>query len=97
MIDVGAIYVADLGDERSHRVLILSNARFSRLSGRALVAPGRDASRLDRLAPWHIPVGEEVFAVELARSVPTTRLLHHSGDAPYDAVASARRALAAIT
>ena len=39
MIEAGDVHLADLNEERRRHVLVVSNGRFNRLSGRALVAP----------------------------------------------------------
>ena len=39
MTDAGDIHLADLNEECRRHVLVVSNRRFNRLSGRVLVAP----------------------------------------------------------
>lgn len=97
MTDSGDIYLADLGSERRERVLVLSSRRFTSRSGRALVAPGWWGPDLAVQPPWRIPVGDDVFAVDLVLTIRADVLLDHVGQAPYRAVTAARRALVAIT
>ena len=46
MIESGNIHLADLNQEHRIPVLVVSTGRFTRLSGRALVAPAIPAERL---------------------------------------------------
>ena len=97
MIHVGDIHVADLGDERRWPVLVMSNDRFHRTSQRRLVAPGLQVGDDEVLPPWHIRIGEYVYAVDLLRSVPASRLLDRVDRAPSVDIERARRALRQIT
>jgi hypothetical protein len=96
VIDGGDIAVADLGGERRHRVLVMSNARFHRLSERALVAPEEVAPPGDVIAPWTVEAGGATFAVDLVRSIPVERLLEVVGAASIAEGRRAQRALRAI-
>jgi len=97
MIQSGDVHIADLNDERRRRVLVVSNSRFHRLAGRALVAPEIPTPPDDLLPPWHLQVNDAVYAVDLLRSLPVARLLERTGRAPESMVAAARHALVNIT
>ena len=93
MIELGDLWVADLNDERRHDVLVVSNARFHRLSGRALVAPAVSAVADEVPFPWRLDVDGTFYGLDLARSLPLNRLLAQTGRAPEHAVAAIRRVL----
>jgi len=97
MIEAGDIHLADLNEERRRQVLVVSNLRFNRLSGRVLVAPeilgGADVVPF----PWRVEVAEAVFAVDLLRGLPADRLRERTGRAPGPAMDAVRRALINIT
>lgn len=97
MIEAGDIHLADLHESRRRQVLVVSNVRFIRLSGRVLVAPeilgGPDAVPF----PWRVEVAEAVFAVDLLSGLPADRLLERTGQAPGAAMDAVRRALLNIT
>ena len=97
MIDAGDIYLADLNEERRRRVLVISNARFQRVSGRALVAPEIIGEPDEVPFPWRVQVDDAVYAVDLVRSLPVARLLERTDRAPAAAMAGVRRALFNIT
>ena len=97
MIQSGDIHVADLNDERRHRVLVVSNSRFHRLATRALVAPEIPGPADDVPPPWRVQVDDAVYAFDLLRTLPISRLLERTGRAPETVIAAARRALANIT
>lgn len=96
MTDAGDIHLADLNDERRRKVLVVSNRRFHRASGRALVAPAISGEPDEVPFPWRIEVDGEVYAVDLLRSITTGRLLDRVGVAPHEAVLAARRAVVNI-
>lgn len=96
-MDVGDVYHADLNEERRRRVVVLSSAQFTRLSGRVIVVPEIRGPADDVLDPWRIPVDGTVYAVDHVRSVPATRLLERVDRMPIGAVDGFRRALRAIT
>ena len=52
MIEAGDIHFADLNEEVRRRVLVVSNARFNSLAGRAMVAP----EILDSAGTGRVPV-----------------------------------------
>jgi mRNA-degrading endonuclease toxin of MazEF toxin-antitoxin module len=97
VIDAGDIHLADLNEEVRRRVLVLSNARFNSISGRALVAPEVFGEPDEVPFPWRLVVDSAVYAVDLARTMPVSRLLERVDRAPAAAVAHARRTLAHIT
>jgi mRNA-degrading endonuclease toxin of MazEF toxin-antitoxin module len=97
MINAGDIHRADLNEEVSRRVLVISNNRFNRMSGRALVAPEILGVPDEVLYPWRVRINDAVYAVDLARSVPNDRLLKRTNRAPAVAMAQVRRALLNIT
>ena len=97
MISAGDIHFADLNEERRRRVLVISNSRFHRASGRALVAPEIIGEPAEVPFPWRVQVDDGVYAVDLARSVALDRLLDRTDRAPADAMAIVRRALLNIT
>lgn len=97
MIDVGDIYLADVGQELRRPVLVLSNARFHDLSERALIAPAITDPVADTGSPWRLRVGRDLFLLDRLQSVPLTRLLDRVAAAPPTVIEAARQALAAIT
>lgn len=96
-MDVGDVYHADLNEERRRRVVVVSSARFIRLSGRAVIVPEAHGPPDDVLDPWRISVDGTVYAVDHVRSVPASRLLERVDRVPVGAVSGIRRALRAIT
>ena len=97
MIDAGDIHLADLNEERRRRVLVISNSRFQRVSGRVLVAPEIIGEPDEVPFPWRVQVDDAVYAVDLVRSLPVARLLDRTDRAPSAAMAAVRRALLNIT
>jgi mRNA-degrading endonuclease toxin of MazEF toxin-antitoxin module len=97
MTNAGDIHLADLNEERRRRVLVISNARFERVSGRVLVAPEIIGEPDEVPFPWRVQIDDAVFAVDLVRSVPAERLLKRTDRAPATAMAVVRRALLNIT
>ncbi len=96
MIDAGDLYLADLGSEVRHRVLVVSKARFHRVSGRALVCPEMTVVPEQRF-PWWIDTDAGVFALDRLATLPLDRLLDQVGRTDAGDVARLRAALAAIT
>lgn len=96
MIDAGDIHLADLNEER-RRVLVISTARFHRISSRVLVAPEIIGEPDAVPFPWRIQVDDGVYAVDLIRSLPVQRLLDRVGRAPIAAMTVAHRALLNLT
>ena len=97
MTDAGDIHLADLNEERRRRVLVISNSRFQRVSGRVLVAPEIMGEPDEVPFPWRVQVDDAVYAVDLVRSLPVVRLLARTDRAPSTAMAAVRRALLNIT
>jgi mRNA-degrading endonuclease toxin of MazEF toxin-antitoxin module len=97
MTDAGDIHLADLNEERRRHVLVVSNRRFHRLSGRVLVAPELRGGPDDVAFPWRVEVDGTVFAVDLLRSLPVDRLLDRTDRAPAATMVAVRRAVHAIT
>jgi mRNA-degrading endonuclease toxin of MazEF toxin-antitoxin module len=97
MIESGDIHLADLREERRRRVLVISNARFNGLCGRALVAPEIEREPDEVLFPWRVLIDDTVYAVDLARSIPLDRLLGRANRAPAAAMTLVRQAILNIT
>jgi mRNA-degrading endonuclease toxin of MazEF toxin-antitoxin module len=97
VINAGDIRLADLNDERRWRVLVVSNARFHRVSARALVAPEVPGEPDGVPFPWRVLIGDGVYAVDLLRSVSLDRLLDLTDRAPSAAMTTVRRALLHIS
>ena len=97
MTHAGDIHLADLNEELRRRVLVISNDRFHRAAGRALVAPELIGEPDAVPFPWRVPIDGRVFAVDLARSIPLSRLLERTDRAPAAAMTVVRRALLNIT
>ena len=97
VISQGDLYIADLHHKLRHRVLVVSDTRFHALAGRALVAPEVMIEDGEVLAPWRVRVDAMTFAVDLLRSVPTTRLLERFDRAPAPAMNAVLRAIKNIT
>jgi mRNA-degrading endonuclease toxin of MazEF toxin-antitoxin module len=93
-IDLGDVYLADLGHERRRHVLVVSNQLFNRSAGRVLVAPEIRARPPE---PWFIAAADRTFAVDRTTSVRVDRLLGRAARATAAEVATARRALRHIT
>jgi hypothetical protein len=96
-IDIGDRYRADLGRERRDSVLVVSNARFNRLSGRALVAVRVPGPPPGELRPWRVAADGNVFAIDRLRSLPVERLLDHEGRSSHQVVSAIRQAVRHIT
>ena len=79
MIGAGDIHLADVNQEQRLPVLVVSNNRFTRLSGRAIVAPAVPGEPDEVPFPWRIDAEGHVFAVDLLRSIPAERLLERVG------------------
>ena len=97
MINAGDVHFADLNEEQRRRVLVVSNSRFLRASGRALVAPEIIGEPDEVPFPWRVQVDDAVYAVDLVRSIAVDRLLDRTDRAPAEAMAIVRRALLSIT
>jgi mRNA-degrading endonuclease toxin of MazEF toxin-antitoxin module len=97
VISFGDIHLADLNEERRRRVLVISNGRFEKLTGRVVVAPEMESGPEEVLFPWQIRVGSATFAVDHLRSMPTSRLLRRVDRATPEAVSAVKRVLANIS
>lgn len=97
MIEAGDIHLADLNEERRRRVLVVSNARFNRAADRMVIAPEIDGPPDEVPFPWRIQCDDAVFAIDLLRSIPVSRLLERAGRASRPAMDRARHAIAQIT
>ncbi len=97
MIHAGDIHLADLNEEKRHRVLVVSNARFNAVSRRVLVAPHVPGAADEVPFPWRFEVDGAVYAIDLLRSLPADRLLKRVDRAPADAMVLVRQALRNIT
>ena len=65
----GEIWLTDRGDEPWRLVFIISDARFHRISERAVVAPVLDGLPASR-RPWHVPFGDRAVAVSQLGTAP---------------------------
>ena len=79
MIEAGDIHLADVNQEQRLAVLVVSNSRFTRLSGRAIVAPAVPGEPDEVPFPWRIEAEGHVFAIDLLRSIPAERLRKRVG------------------
>jgi mRNA-degrading endonuclease toxin of MazEF toxin-antitoxin module len=77
VIDAGDIYLADLGLEQRHPVVILSPASASRIAGRVVVAPAVLGSVDEVPSPWRI----DGFAIDMMTTTLPERLLTQTGRA----------------
>jgi len=73
----GDIFLADAREEQRRRVLVVSDTRFHRATGRAIVAPSIATIAADE-SPWRPGVAER-FAVDYLTTVPLDRLLETLG------------------
>ena len=91
MIEAGEIHLADVNQEQRLPVLVVSNSRFTRLSGRAIVAPAVPGAPDEVPFPWRIDAEGHVFAIDLLRSIPTDRLLERVGRVTPSVAAAVQR------
>jgi len=89
-MEAGDIYRADLNDEVSRQVLVVSTQRFQRLSGRAIVAPAIGVSPDEIAPPWRVESDGDVFAIDMLRTVPVDRLIERVDRCPPDALERVR-------
>lgn len=87
----GDVYVADARDEERRRVLILSDTRFHRATGRAIVAPHIATIEADE-SPWR-PGVDDRFAVDFLTTLPLERLLEPVGRVDAATLRRAQRAV----
>jgi mRNA-degrading endonuclease toxin of MazEF toxin-antitoxin module len=97
VIDLGTLVEVDLGGERPRRALVLSNRRFTNATERVLVAPEWSGPLDGPIAPWHVRVGDGIYAVDRLISVATERVLDRLGEAPFPSMVEARHTLMTIT
>ena len=93
MIEPGDIHLADLSQQARLPVLVVSSSKFTRLSGRAIVAPAIPGEPDEVPFPWRIEAEGHVFAIDLVRSLPAERLLDRVGTATPTVAASVQRVL----
>ena len=91
MIEAGDIHLADVGQEQRLRVLVMSSSKFTRLSGRVIIAPSVPGEPDEVPFPWRIDAEGHVFAIDLLRSIPTERLLERVGRVSPNVAASVQR------
>jgi mRNA-degrading endonuclease toxin of MazEF toxin-antitoxin module len=93
VIEAGDIHLADVNQEQRIRVLVVSNSRFTRLSGRVMIAPAVPGEPDDVPFPWRVGAEGHVFAIDLLRSIPADRLLERVGRITPSAAASVQRVI----
>lgn len=91
MTEAGDVHLEDLNDERRRQVLVVSNARFNRVSGRVLVAPEIPGGPEEVPFPWRVTQGGAVYAVDMLRSLRSDRLLERTGRVSADTMLAVRR------
>jgi mRNA-degrading endonuclease toxin of MazEF toxin-antitoxin module len=69
----------------------VSSGKFTRLSGRVIVAPAVPGEPDEVPFPWRIDAEGHVFAVDLLRSIPADRLLERVGRVTPSVAASVQR------
>lgn len=92
----GDVWLADVGAETRRSVYVVSDERFHRLAGRAIVAPVLP-SRGERNPPWWVAHDDSVVALERLSSIPADRLLEHQGTARSSTVQSVQRTIGWLT
>ncbi len=91
MIEAGDISLADVNQEQRLHVLVVSSSKFTRLSGRVIVAPTVPGEPDEVPFPWRIEAEGHVFAIDLLRSIPADRLLERVGRVSANVAASVQR------
>ena len=91
MIEAGDIHLADVNQEQRLRVLVVSSSKFTRLSGRVIVAPAVPGEPDEVPFPWRVDAEGHVFAIDLLRSIPADRLLQRVGRVTPNVAASVQR------
>jgi mRNA-degrading endonuclease toxin of MazEF toxin-antitoxin module len=97
VIFAGDIFLADLNEETRRHVLVVSNDRFHRASGRVMVAPQVTGKSADSPFPWRVAIDDRTYAIDFVRSIDAARLLERIDRAPAVAMAAVRRTLRHIT
>ena len=93
MTDAGDVHLADVGAETRRHVVVVSSARFHRLTGRAIVAPIAPTDPLDIDDPFFVDAGTDTVHVASLRSTPIERLLERTDRLPASTVRDVRRAV----
>lgn len=75
MIEAGDVHLADVGTDTRRHVVVLTSAKFHRLTGRAIVAPLAPTVALDADDPFVVDAESETVHVAFLRSTPLERLL----------------------
>jgi mRNA-degrading endonuclease toxin of MazEF toxin-antitoxin module len=91
VIEAGDIHLADVNQEQRLLVLVVSSGRFTRLSGRVIVAPEVPGGPDEVPFPWRVEAEGHVFAVDLLRSISTERLRERVGRVTPSVAASVQR------
>ena len=77
--------------------MVVSDLRFHRLAGRAVVAPVLPEPP-EVAGPWYVPMGDgRVVAVHLLATVAVDRLLERVGLVQFGTLARVRRVMTLIT
>lgn len=76
---------------------MVSNSRFNRAAERVVVVPELVGPPDEVPFPWRIAVGDAILAVDLMRSMPTSRLLDRVDRVPHKSMQQIRRAVLQIT
>jgi mRNA-degrading endonuclease toxin of MazEF toxin-antitoxin module len=93
VIDAGDVHLADVGAEIRRHVVVVSSARFHRLTGRAIVAPITRTDPLDIDDPFFVEAGDETVHVASLRSTSLERLLDRTDRLAAPALRNVRRAV----
>ncbi len=96
-MDPGSVYVADVGQERRIRVVVLSNGRYNRHAARVVVVPQFDGPPDGVPSPWRVSDGDRVYAVDFVLSLATERLLEVDGHVSASTLRRLRDVLLRIT
>jgi mRNA-degrading endonuclease toxin of MazEF toxin-antitoxin module len=92
----GEIWLADRGEEQRRLVFVVSDERFHRLSGRAVIAPVLDAIP-STAYPWHVALSEaRAVGVNQIGTAPVERLLERTETTAGDTLRRVRHAVHAI-
>jgi hypothetical protein len=84
--------LADVGENRRRRVLVVSGPRFGATAGRAVIVPEIGISPDLPLSPWRVPFEETAaLAVDRLTTVPTDVLHQQVGDLPISETRQVRR------
>jgi mRNA-degrading endonuclease toxin of MazEF toxin-antitoxin module len=82
VIDAGDVYLADLGLEQRHPVVVLSASSVSRIAGRVVVAPATNGEIDEVPSPWRI----DGFAIDMMTTTLPERLLTKTGRVEFRAL-----------